>query len=195
MSAKVTIECSSCGMRIRVPQTARAALCRCPRCGVPFEEAAPGGENTPRAPQQAVPSETAPPEPALTPGVPVAPPVLEQDADVGAGRYCHGCGRRIHSSASTCPHCGADQRYGALPSDGPSRVAAALLAIFLGYLGAHKFYLGQPGLGTVYLILGTVLGCVTFGITSLLIGIISLVEGLVYLSYSDREFALRYGRF
>lgn len=33
-----------------------------------------------------------------------------------------------------------------------SKTAAALWAFFLGGLGAHKFYLGRPGMGLVYML-------------------------------------------
>ena len=32
------------------------------------------------------------------------------------------------------------------------RWIAVLLAVFLGWFGAHKFYLGQPGWGVIYLL-------------------------------------------
>lgn len=44
-----------------------------------------------------------------------------------------------------------------------SKVAAALLAFFLGMLGIHRFYLGRIGSGAVMLIC-TVLGWLTAGI-------------------------------
>ena len=68
-----------------------------------------------------------------------------------------------------------------------------MLAIFLGGLGAHKFYLGQRNMGVLYLLLGTVLGCLTVGISTLVIWIVAFIEGLVYLTYSDDEFVARFG--
>lgn len=44
-----------------------------------------------------------------------------------------------------------------------SKVAAALLSVFLGMLGIHRFYLGRVGSGAVMLIC-TVLGGLTTGI-------------------------------
>ncbi len=59
-----------------------------------------------------------------------------------------------------------------------SKGTAAVLALFLGGLGAHKFYLGQTGLGFIYLIF-----CLT-GIPSC----IALIEGIIYLCKSSEEF-------
>lgn len=59
-----------------------------------------------------------------------------------------------------------------------SKTLAALLAIFLGGIGAHKFYLGQVGWGLVYLL---------FSWTSIPI-FVGIVEGIIYLSMSDASF-------
>lgn len=64
-----------------------------------------------------------------------------------------------------------------------SRVAAALLAIFLGGIGVHKFYLGKPLAGLLYLLF-----CWTA-----IPAVIGLIEGIIYLTKSDAEFALKYG--
>jgi TM2 domain-containing membrane protein YozV len=63
------------------------------------------------------------------------------------------------------------------------RVIAALLAIFAGTFGIHKFYLGKVGQGLLYLIffwtgIPTVLGW---------------IEGFNYLSTSDENFERKYG--
>ncbi len=65
-----------------------------------------------------------------------------------------------------------------------NRYLAAILAIFMGSIGIHKFYLGQIGWGILY-----ILFCWT-GIPALA----GFVEGLLYLLSSDEGFALRYGR-
>lgn len=64
-----------------------------------------------------------------------------------------------------------------------SKVTAALLAILLGGIGAHKFYLQQIGTGTVYLL---------FSWTGIPL-IIGVIEGLMYLGMSDESFASKYG--
>lgn len=48
----------------------------------------------------------------------------------------------------------------------PNKTTAILLALFLGGLGAHKFYLGKPGMGLLYLVF-----CWTF-----IPGLIALIE-------------------
>ena len=63
-----------------------------------------------------------------------------------------------------------------------SKVAAGLLAIFLGGFGVHKFYLGRAGQGLVYLLF-----CWTF-----IPAVIGFVEGIVYLFMSDEEFHAKY---
>ncbi|MCF2138561.1 MAG: TM2 domain-containing protein [Candidatus Lokiarchaeota archaeon] len=58
------------------------------------------------------------------------------------------------------------------------RIVAALLAIFLGAFGIHKFYLGNITMGIIYLCLSWT------GIT----GIIGFIEGIIYLTKTDEEF-------
>ncbi|MCH5233667.1 MAG: TM2 domain-containing protein [Muribaculaceae bacterium] len=59
-----------------------------------------------------------------------------------------------------------------------SKTTAGLLAIFLGALGAHKFYLGKTGMGVLYLVF-----CWTY-----IPGILGLIEGIIYLTKSDADF-------
>jgi TM2 domain-containing membrane protein YozV len=61
-----------------------------------------------------------------------------------------------------------------------SKLAAALLGIFLGAFGIHRFYLGFTTIGVIQLVLGLA-GFVTCGITSLVSGIWGLVEGILIL--------------
>lgn len=62
-----------------------------------------------------------------------------------------------------------------------SKVAATLLGIFLGGIGAHKFYMGKIGMGIVYLLF-----CWT-GVPA----IIGFIEGIVYLCSNDENFQLK----
>ena len=102
-------------------------------------------------------------------------------------KYCHGCGKELHVSAESCPNCGAVQqvpdRTPARASSGKSRISAALFAFFLGAFGAHKFYLGQPGLGVLYLLF----------FWTFIPGIIAFIEFIMFLAMSDEAFAEKYG--
>jgi hypothetical protein len=99
--------------------------------------------------------------------------------------FCRGCGQSLHESAPSCPHCGALQRGSAALELGAekSRIGAACLALILGGFGAHKFYLGEVGLGLLYL----------FFSWTFIPAFIGLIEGIVYLAMSDARFARRYG--
>lgn len=67
---------------------------------------------------------------------------------------------------------------------GKNKVAAALLAFFLGGIGAHKFYLGAWGWGLVYLLF-----CVL-----LVPALIGFVEFIILLIMSEEKFDLKYNR-
>ena len=64
--------------------------------------------------------------------------------------FCRDCGVVINARAEICPKCGIRQRTAATAGS-RTRATAAVFAFFLGGIGAHKFYVGQPGLGVVYL--------------------------------------------
>lgn len=71
----------------------------------------------------------------------------------------------------------------ALATGKKSRGVAIVLALFLGGIGAHKFYLGQPGWGILYLLF-----CWTFIPVA-----VSLFEALNYLLMGEETFTRRYG--
>lgn len=62
------------------------------------------------------------------------------------------------------------------------KTSAGLLALFLGGLGAHKFYLGRTGMGLIYLLF-----CWTF-----IPAIVSFFEAVVLFSMSDGAFNAKY---
>ena len=76
-------------------------------------------------------------------------------------------------------------------STGRNRIAAGLLALFLGWAGAHKFYTGRMGEGMVMLII-SVFGSVLAGIPTLVMAVIAIVEAVIYLSMSDAAFEETY---
>lgn len=74
---------------------------------------------------------------------------------------------------------------GGVPKDvGNTKLAAGLCGIFIGGLGIHKFVLGMTGPGLVMLLV-TVLTC---GFGGMVMGVIGLIEGIIYLTRPDEEF-------
>jgi len=82
---------------------------------------------------------------------------------------CPSCGANLQNTRDACQYCGTSQPeirqpqppptivyniYQAPPStpalSPKSRWAAFFLCLFLGYWGAHKFYLGKYGAGILY---------------------------------------------
>jgi TM2 domain-containing membrane protein YozV len=108
--------------------------------------------------------------------------------------FCFKCGAQIFAEAEICPQCGVRQQQ--RPSllagfaDSPNRVVAAALAFCLGPLGAHKFYLGRIGLGILYLLFGTLLAWLIVPLA--IIWTFSVIDGIVYLTYTDEAFADKY---
>lgn len=78
----------------------------------------------------------------------------------------------------------------AIPSDAKNKVVAGLLAIFLGGLGIHKFYLGYSTAGIIMLAV-SVLGMIIV-VPTLIVGVIAFIEGIIYLVKTDAEFHRRY---
>jgi TM2 domain-containing membrane protein YozV/cold shock CspA family protein len=68
-----------------------------------------------------------------------------------------------------------------------NRIVAALLAFFLGWLGIHKFYLGKTNAGIIMLLCGTI-GWLLLAIPPAVIGVIALIEFIIYLVKSDQQF-------
>lgn len=109
-------------------------------------------------------------------------------------KYCHECGEIIRAKAEICPRCGVRQPF--MGSSGlnlpenfmaqgqpRSRIVAGVLAAVGGGIGLHKFYLGKPGWGIVYILL------IWTGISVIL----GLIEGIYYLTMDDPSFQRRYG--
>jgi len=107
-------------------------------------------------------------------------------------KFCSECGETIKAKAEICPKCGVRQmpassglNLGQTAPNGKNRVAAALLAFFLGGFGIHKFYLGQVGLGVVYLLF----------FWTFIPAIIAFIEFILLLTMSDEAFNQKYGSF
>jgi TM2 domain-containing membrane protein YozV len=73
-------------------------------------------------------------------------------------------------------------------ADASKKTAAGICGILIGSLGIHKFILGYTTEGAIMLAV-SVLTCF---IASPIMGIIGLIEGITYLTKSDREFVDTY---
>lgn len=125
-------------------------------------------------------------------------------------KKCPSCGASIDLNATECKYCGeaiavqppqapqyqapvppyqapqAAQTYtpAGVPASTKSKTTAGILAILLGGLGVHKFYLGRIGLGILYLVF-----CWTY-----IPALIGLVEGIIYLTSTEEKFYYKYVR-
>jgi TM2 domain-containing membrane protein YozV/predicted RNA-binding Zn-ribbon protein involved in translation (DUF1610 family) len=101
--------------------------------------------------------------------------------------YCSSCGEIIKKEAEICPKCGVRQKNNNNNNNSSngtkSKVVAGVLAIFLGGIGAHKFYLGDVGVGILYL-------CFSWTFIPSLLG---LIEGILYLTKTNAAFKAKYG--
>ena len=90
--------------------------------------------------------------------------------------HCRACGKEIHETAPTCPHCGAPQLGPTTGASLKTQTVAGLWCAFLGGFGAHRFYLGKIVTGILYLL---------FFWTSIP-GLIASIELLV-IAFSDTQ--------
>ena len=65
-----------------------------------------------------------------------------------------------------------------------NKTSAGILALFLGGLGVHRFYLKQTGLGILYLVF----------FWTLIPSIAALVDGIIFLTQTDEAFNAKYNK-
>lgn len=94
-------------------------------------------------------------------------------------KFCRDCGQEINQKAEVCPYCGVRQQ-----AKGYSKSTAILLALFLGGLGFHRFYLGQTVMGLMYLL---------FSWTFIPM-FVAFIEAIVFCFMSDETFEQTYPR-
>jgi len=105
--------------------------------------------------------------------------------------------------ATTAPDALASARDPVQGDVAQRKLIAGLLGIFLGSLGVHKFYLGLTQPGVIMLactlagyVLFTLLAIILIGFVFLLVpgvvGLIGLIEGVLYLTKSDADFQREY---
>lgn len=118
----------------------------------------------------------------------------QQASDVWGQTYRQANGQAYQQSqgpwqtnqAYSAPY--TQQPYGQASPCSKDHVAAGLLAIFLGSLGIHKFYLGYNTPGFIMLAVTIVGSIFSLGLAGLAMVVISIVEGVLYLSKSQTEF-------
>jgi Tfp pilus assembly major pilin PilA/ribosomal protein L40E len=102
---------------------------------------------------------------------PYKPPTANQNA-----LFCRSCGAKVAPRQAKCRACGANQELG----KPRSKYVAAVLALFFGWIGAHRIYLGQWW-GLLYLLLYIVMWPV------------AIIEAIVFLFTSKERWDERYG--
>ncbi len=68
------------------------------------------------------------------------------------------------------------------------KLAVGMSAIFLGAFGVHKFILGYTKAGVIMV----VVTLVTCGVGGFVMGVIGVIEGVIYLAKTPQEFADTY---
>ncbi len=128
--------------------------------------------------------------------------------------YCPNCGASTTEKQIVCVKCGVGlkeevetKRTSTKKSTKRRRppkdkTAAGLLAVFLGELGAHQFYLGNAAVGWIRLIIFAVASIMYVngvanaedgplfvgGLTFFVMQVICLIEGIKYLTMSEEDF-------
>ena len=78
-------------------------------------------------------------------------------------KYCPYCSKKVNEDQDVCLSCGKTIKN---TNNGKSRILAAILALLVGSLGVHNFYLGYNSKGVIQLVL-TIIGYI---FTLILIG-------------------------
>ena len=121
----------------------------------------------------------------------------------GSTTACPKCGGKFQIPLPTAQHgAGTGQRYGAsqnpeIQSFASKKIAAGICGILLGGLGVHKFILGFNTAGMIMLVVWLVglitgMGLIIPLLASAAMGVIGLIEGIIYLTKSDEDFFQTY---
>lgn len=92
-------------------------------------------------------------------------------------KKCTSCGEEILAEAKKCKHCGEWQEGYSNETKAKGFVTTLLLCIFMGGIGAHRFYTGYVGVAVAQLL--TAGGCGLW----ILIDLISILLG----AYKDAD--------
>lgn len=99
--------------------------------------------------------------------------------------FCSTCGKEVYKEAVICPSCGVARKpliQKQPPVNPKSRGVAAVLALLLGGIGVHRFYLDQTNKGLMYLLF-----CWT-----LIPAFIAFIDFIAFLLVSKKDFDKEY---
>ncbi len=105
---------------------------------------------------------------------------------------CEGCGNMISDRAASCPKCGrpVGNKMATVPPNNleaqnntpKSKTTTAILALLLGGIGIHYFYLGKSVAGLIFLVLFWT------GIPAL----IAFVQAIIMFTMTEAQFYEKY---
>lgn len=110
-------------------------------------------------------------------------------------KFCPNCANPTEPNQAACLKCGVALSGGSgagLGTGEKQKLVAGILAILLGALGIHKFYLGYTKEAVIMLVVSVVGGIFTLGLAASAMGIIGIIEGIIYLTKSDQDFDQTY---
>ncbi|MDM8556143.1 NINE protein [Desulfococcaceae bacterium HSG7] len=194
----ISVMCKNCGSKFKAPENAIGRKAKCPKCKYLLVIADDSIKNDMLVPQTNT-NQVAVYQP--TPDKKQCPFCSEEV--LSSAKKCKHCGELLDfalrtaeqalksvDKQSTTVFMNSATSAAATNVTGNEKVisgdkkknTAALLAIFLGGFGAHKFYHGNWGLGILYIV---------FCWTSIS-GFIGLIEGIIYLSMDEATYNLKY---
>lgn len=166
--------CTECGKAI--PDGVKF----CPECGTALEATTKAAGAAGAAAGAAAAGATGTSAGAAQPGQPYTQPGYAQPQP----------GQQSYTAPGYAPQQSYAQPYvqpTVVPGAKKDRIVAGLLAIFLGWLGIHKFYLGFTAPGVIYLVISLV-GLIFGGVPTLVMAVLAIIEGIMYLTKSNYDF-------